>query len=177
MFQRINSSHSTLCILCTVGVLFLSGSACADGLLRVQQTIFGMDCAPCAYGIRQGLLKLPGVQHVTVSLNDGKATVELAPNNAVTLAEIQSVIRHHGFTPEDATITISGHFEKRGDQYYMSVQGAADYLLQAGQPEILSGVSIGSEVVAECKASEADVKSRALHVSHIQMVTGIPSKK
>jgi len=177
MFQGIIRFHSKLCILCTSAVLLLSVSAHADGLQHVQQIIFGMDCAPCAYGIQQGLLKLPGVQHVTVSLNDGNASVDLAPVNKVTLAEIQSVIRHHGFTPKGATVTLSGHLVKHGKQYYLSVQGASDYLLQISQPEILAKLPIGREVIAEGHVNAGDVKSPTLHVSHMQMAASLSSQK
>lgn len=71
---------------CLAAVLIAAaGVARADGLIQAEQTIFGMDCAPCAYGTEQSLKKLAGVTSVTVSLNEGKASVTFAPDSETTL--------------------------------------------------------------------------------------------
>ena len=54
-------------------------------LVKVDQEVFGMDCAPCAYGLERGLKKMDGLERVKVSLNDGKAYLTLAPNNELTI--------------------------------------------------------------------------------------------
>lgn len=107
----------------------LSSAALADGLVQVNQMIFGMDCAPCAWGIQKGLEKLPGVQHATVSLNDGQAAIQLAPDNTITLAEIQTVIRHGGFTPKQAKVQVSGKLAEQGGQFQLLVNGKPEYEL------------------------------------------------
>src|SRR5689334_20253187 len=89
-------------------------SAQADGLLEVKQTIFGMDCAPCAYGVQQRLKKLPGVTQVDVSLNDGIASIQVAPDSPVTLAQMHDVLVDGGFTPKQATVTVEGRIVKDG---------------------------------------------------------------
>ncbi|MDE1975681.1 MAG: heavy-metal-associated domain-containing protein [Elusimicrobia bacterium] len=72
---------------------------------KVVMKIYGMDCAPCAYGMTKGLEKIKGVAKVVVSLNAGTATLDLAPGNEVTLKEIRRVVREHGFTPKEAKVT------------------------------------------------------------------------
>lgn len=95
-----------------VPILFLgfifSGAVNAAGLLEVKQTIFGMDCAPCAYGVEKNLKKIQDIKDVSVSLNEGYAEVTLKPGNSVTMDKIRQVIREGGFTPKDATVLVSG---------------------------------------------------------------------
>ena len=107
-------------------VLLLAGFAAqADGLLKVEQTVFGMDCAPCAYGLQKGLGKLPGASKVDVSLNDGKATVEFAPGSAVSFSQVHAVIVNGGFTPREAVVTVAGHVAEEDGQLLL-VAGAGD---------------------------------------------------
>lgn len=87
-------------------------NAAAEGLRHVRQSIFGMDCAPCAYGVEKSLRALPGVQEVTVSLNEGYAEAELASDTSTTLVQIREVIRSNGFTPKQAILRIDGHFSR-----------------------------------------------------------------
>ena len=54
------------------------------------------------------MLKVEGVQSVTVSLNGGLTILDLTPGNAVTLAKLRQVIKHNGFVPKDAQITARG---------------------------------------------------------------------
>lgn len=95
--------------------LLISTTASADGLQWVKQTIFGMDCAPCAYGVEQGLKELEGVKSVTVSLNDGYAEIQLEAENTVTLEAIRNAITKNGFTPKDATVSVAGRLAKAND--------------------------------------------------------------
>jgi copper chaperone CopZ len=115
LFQQSANASLVGARLILCGLLFAAGAANAAGLTRVDQIIFGMDCAPCAYGVEQGLKKLPGVTAVMVSLNQGKAVIELAPDNVTELAQIQEIIRHNGFTPKEAVIVITGALEQRAD--------------------------------------------------------------
>ena len=144
---------NTLCSgLNIVGALALSAlgaPAHADGLLRVQQTVFGMDCAPCAYSVQHGLEKLPGVLDAKVSLNDGQAVIRLAPVNSVTLADIQTLIRHNGFTPKNALITIVGSLSETGGHYYLLSSGGARYALQTTKPGVLSALTSGEKILVE----------------------------
>lgn len=90
---------AVLMLALTVGV-----AAAHAELLKVEQVVFGMDCAPCAYGLETSLKKLPGVKTVSVSLNRGTATIELKPGNQVTVEDIKAVVRKNGFTPKETKI-------------------------------------------------------------------------
>ena len=98
-------------------LLLLAGAwsgASAAGLIEVTQTIFGMDCAPCAHGIQKDLMKLAGVSNATVSLNDGYARVELTEDNTVSLDRIRAVVRENGFTPKQAHVIVAGRLSRSG---------------------------------------------------------------
>lgn len=130
-------SHSSAAIASKwgrlVAALGLAGAlvapAWADGLRELDQTIFGMDCAPCAAGVEQGLRKLDGVTSVRVSLNEGKAVVTLAPDSRTTLAQIREVIRHNGFTPKDAHATLVGRVMRQGEQWWIDT-GSGRFVLE-----------------------------------------------
>ena len=84
-----------------VALLLGAGVAVAE-LAEVKQTVYGMDCAPCAYSVQKNLEALRGVESAKVSLNDGMVDVKLKPGSGVTVAKIQQVIKNAGFTPKEA---------------------------------------------------------------------------
>lgn len=155
-------------LLLAVSLIGMAMTAHADGLLKVQQTIFGMDCAPCAYGVQQRLKKLPGITQVVVSLNDGIASIEVAPDSPVTLEQIHDVLVDGGFTPKQAAVTVEGRIAKEGE-HWLLVSGSSKYTLAfpaAGAPAELhpdAHVKIQGQV-ADPKSSpvtELDVESVA----------------
>ena len=67
-----------------------------------------MDCAPCAYGLERGLKNMEGLESVKVSLNDGKAYLDLAKNNDLSLRQIQEEVNKSDFSAKKAEIVIKG---------------------------------------------------------------------
>lgn len=132
-------------------MLTASGAA-ADGLRDVRQTIFGMDCAPCAYGVEKGLRALPGVGDVSVSLNEGYARASLEADSPTTLAQIRETIRDGGFTPKGATLRVEGTFSPAptptlhagGQSYQLGFDGPAPELA-ADQDVVVTG-SVATDV-------------------------------
>lgn len=96
-------------------------SAQAEGLMEVEQSVFGMDCAPCAYGIERSLSKIPGVDKVRVSLNQGKVSLVLVPGNRVTIQQIRTRIRDGGFTSKQAYVRAVGKIVLRDDQVELAI--------------------------------------------------------
>ncbi len=90
-------------------------------LIKVEQEVFGMDCAPCAYGLERGLKKLDGLEKIVVSLNDGKAYLNLASGNTVTLKKIQDEVKKNGFSARNAKIIMIGDLNKVGNEWVMKV--------------------------------------------------------
>ncbi len=119
--------HPRFPLLIVLMLLFgAAGSPAA--LLEVEQVIWGMDCAPCAYGMQRGLEKLPGVEKVTVSLNRGNATLMLARGNKLSLSAIRRVVNEGGFTSKEATVLVEGTLHAGGGHLRLRTEGA-DYAL------------------------------------------------
>ena len=122
--------------------------AAAEGLLHVKQSIFGMDCAPCAYGLDKAMRALPGIESVKISLNEGYADLEFEKNATVGLESIQAIARDNGFTPKDARLVIEGTLQVQpsaqlvvgGHAYALDLgQYVAGASALAGQPVVITG--------------------------------------
>lgn len=150
-----------LILFLAAGLIF-SSAAHAVGLVEVKQTVFGMDCAPCAHGVEKGLEKLEGVKDVTVSLNEGYAAVSLTPRNAITLEKIQQVIRENGFTPKDATVVVSGTIAHSSDhQLVLSAGPGQEYPLSAAPDsstawQTLQTLPVGTTVNIKAHVGEGE---------------------
>ena len=51
---------------------------------------------------------MDGLEKVQVSLNDGKAYLNLATNNQFTLQKIQEEVKKSGFSVRNAEVTVKG---------------------------------------------------------------------
>jgi copper chaperone CopZ len=141
----------------------------ADGLTRVEQRVFGMDCAPCAYGIEQGLKRLSGVTEVRVSLNEGVAVVSLAAGSSTTVENIRKVIRENGFTPKTAQVVITGKLVRSDGLTWLEASGLPRYQLKAVTKDaeaILSAHPSGG-VQLEGEVPESDGTARELLVKSL----------
>ena len=70
--------------------------------------------------------KLPGVESVKVSLNEGKAAMELKPGNSVSIEQIRKAITDQGFTPKEATVTAIGDLSGSNGKLQFKVRGTND---------------------------------------------------
>jgi copper chaperone CopZ len=122
-------------------------SSLADGVEYVKQTIYGMDCAPCAYGVEQGLKALSGVEAVTVSLNDGYAEVDLREDSQLTLADIREVIRKNGFSPKNAEVRVSGKVVESDEKRLLLKTDTEVFELKAEDQQLLSQLRFGDSAV------------------------------
>lgn len=103
---------------------------------KIDQEVYGMDCAPCAYGLERGFKKMDGLKNVRVSLNDGKAYLELSENNSLSLRQIQDEVERNGFSAKKAEVVIesklinkNGGFElETGTETYSIVASTSDDL-------------------------------------------------
>lgn len=121
---RSRTASSTIAL-----ALVLAAPAALAELRKVDQTVYGMDCAPCAYGVEKGIGKLDGVESVAVSLNDGNAVVELAEGNKVSIADIQQVVSDGGFTPKEAHIEVAGKLVRKDDKRQLVTEDGTRYEL------------------------------------------------
>ncbi len=125
----------------------------AAALLEVEQSVFGMDCAPCAFGVERSLKKLEGVIEVNVSLNDGLVRMSLSPENRVTLTEIRKRILDNGFTPKEAIVRISGTIDASRSPLALTTAVNTRYLLSRSDSlaqmewDQLNATTSGSQIV------------------------------
>ncbi|MDX1767149.1 MAG: heavy metal-associated domain-containing protein [Arenibacter troitsensis] len=104
---------------------------------KVDQEVYGMDCAPCAYGLERGLKKMDGLQNVRVSLNDGKAYIELSKNNSLGLKQIQEEVKKNGFSAKNAEVVIEGKLINKDDSLELQTNNET-YTIVKGAPNDLS---------------------------------------
>jgi len=67
--------------------------------------------------------KIPGVESVEASLNQGKAFVRLRPGNTARLEELIQRVRDNAFTPKEANVLVYGELLAASDKLQLKVQG------------------------------------------------------
>lgn len=98
--------------------------------------------------------KLPGVESATVSLNEGRAVIELKPGNAITMAQIRQGVERNGFTPQQSAINAQADVIATGNRLQLKISGTNDTYEIASTPHA-DGVlqqlkkSAGQKVVIE----------------------------
>ncbi|CAL66290.1 heavy-metal-associated domain-containing protein [Christiangramia forsetii] len=104
-------------------VVAVFGTISSDAqITKVDQEVFGMDCAPCAYGLERGLKKMDGLEKVRVSLNDGKAYLELSENNSLSLKQIQEEVKKNGFSAKKAEVVIEGKLIEKNNNFQLHTE-------------------------------------------------------
>jgi copper chaperone CopZ len=104
---------------------------------KIDQVVYGMDCAPCAYGLERGLKKMDGLKNVRVSLNDGKAYLELSENNSLSLRQIQNEVEKNGFSAKKAEVVIEGKLTNKNGAFELET-GTETYSIAAGTSDDLN---------------------------------------
>lgn len=79
--------------------------------------------------------KVEGVQSVQVSLKEGKTTLELRPDNKVTIAELRTVIKNNGFVSREVQVVARGSVRSGG----FDVAGTGERLSTAAAPTATDG--------------------------------------
>jgi copper chaperone CopZ len=79
--------------------------------------------------------KVDGVQSVQVSLKEGITTLELRPENRVTLAQLRTVIRNNGFVPKEVQVIARGSVGAGG----FDVAGSGERLSTVSAPVAADG--------------------------------------
>ncbi|MGH7477006.1 MAG: heavy-metal-associated domain-containing protein [Longimicrobiales bacterium] len=84
----------------------------------------------CAHAVRVAVQKLPGVDTVAVSLNEGVASVRFAAEHRISIEQVREIIRSNGFTPKEAVVRIAGSVSERDGQAALRLPGRKEpYLL------------------------------------------------
>lgn len=120
---------SALLVAFVLGGTIFSASPAQAQLEEVKQTVYGMDCAPCAHAMESRLGNTEGVSGVTVSLNGGLATIDLTPNNQLTLGALREAVVNGGFSPKEATVRLTGVVKQQNEHWIVSLDSGETYLL------------------------------------------------
>lgn len=108
-------------------------------ILEVRQTVFGMDCAPCAYGLEKRLKKIDGVTSARVSLNEGLATAHFDGEAPTRLATIREAIHESGFAAQEALVTVRGTLRKAGAAWSLVLPSGERFVVEAGGAKLTAG--------------------------------------
>lgn len=125
-------------------------------IARVDQEVYGMDCAPCAYGLERGLKKMDGLQEVRVSLNDGKAYLGLAEKNDLTLRSIQEEVKKNGFSAKKAEVVLMGNATKEDGQWYIETDNERFAVSQDTSIELVQKLAVGRKTLSGTVQDEDD---------------------
>ena len=118
------------------------------------------------------LKKIEGIEDAKVSLNEGRADLELKRGNRATLDQIRDAIRRNGFTPKGADIAVAGTLVLSEQRLALHVSGSdVVYLLwdapsAPGKVAELGDAALGrkvTQVVVEGHVPEQPPKSVAPH--------------
>jgi copper chaperone CopZ len=108
------------------GILALSTLAAHAEYERVNLTVFGMDCAPCAHAIHVSMKGIQGVNSVDVDLNTGLVAIQLAPGNGAAMRQFNEAVEKNGFTHKDAQVTVRGQLSGSAAAPFLDVTGTKD---------------------------------------------------
>ena len=104
--------HSPLIVLLFAGLATLAGcktssptheqsnsmgTAVADPHTAVL-TVHGMGCPQCANNVDSQLMKVPGVESVSINMGSGRVLAKLSPSNHPTRDQLAKAIGETGFT-------------------------------------------------------------------------------
>ncbi len=121
--------------------------------------------------------KLPGVESAKVSLNEGRAVIQLRPGNTVTMAQIRQGVTRNGFTPQQAAVSGEAEVMAKGDTLQLRISGTNDVYEPAGTPngDVLQQLRtrVGQRVVMEgvVPAPKDDRTAPAIQVNSVKPVT------
>lgn len=108
--------------------------------------------------MRVAVRKIPGVDSVRVSLNEGLAVIHFNTDNRATVANIREAVRRNGFTPKAAEVRVLGTLTQRDGQWLLVLPDSGQrFVLRdaAGALERL-GAARNRTVVVEGRVPETN---------------------
>jgi hypothetical protein len=64
---------------------------------------------------------MDGIEKVKVSLNEGKAYLNLSSDNILTLQKIQEEVKNSGFSARNAEVVLKGELLQNGNEWQIKV--------------------------------------------------------
>jgi copper chaperone CopZ len=121
----------------------------------------------CAHAVRVAFKNISGVDRVDVSLNQGKATVDLKPGNTVTIAQLENALVKNGFTTKESQVVVAGTLILAGGKWSLRVDGSKEEFALAPDangklpsPDAAgkSAVITGTLVVTDMKKPPSEIR-------------------
>lgn len=125
-------------------------------ITQVNQEVFGMDCAPCAYGLERGLKGMDGIEKVRVSLNDGKAYLDLTASNSLSLKQIQEEVKQNGFSAKNAEVVLEGQLVEENNTLKIRLNNEEYYLTSNTEQSLVNSLQPGKVKVRGIVQDEED---------------------
>lgn len=144
-------------------------------ILELKQTVYGMDCAPCAHGLENRISNLEGVESATVSLNNSLLQAKLKTGNKLTLSKIMKSVEDSGFQPKEAELKVEGTIQKKGDSFILETSSGEQFLLTAKEgAQIVQWVEdeFPQQVIVTGKAGDEKTKNITLIAQAIETTEG-----
>lgn len=114
---------------------------------RVNLTVFGMDCAPCAHAIHVSMKGIEGLDTVDVDLNTGLVTIKLIPGNSASMRQFNQAVEKNGFAHKNAEIVVRGKLAGSANALVLEVSGTQDRYALSPMAASLDTVSLLGKTV------------------------------
>lgn len=142
-------------------------------ILELKQTVYGMDCAPCAHGLEKRMSNLEGVESATVSLNNSLLEAKLNSENNLTLLKIRKSVEDSGFQPKEAELKIAGVIRKEDDSFILETEAGEEFVLTSDDRKIDSWFEgLPQKAVITGKAEEGKAEKIKMVVQAIEKPAG-----
>lgn len=89
----------------------------------------------CAHIVNVAFNKLPGVESVSVSLTQARATVKLKPANSISVSQLWQLLRDKGYTPKSTSVSIRGDLVESQGGLQLKASGTNDMITLAPDPK------------------------------------------
>ncbi len=156
--QRIETLTGTMLVF--VLMVGLAGTAsAAEFTLRVD----GMACPFCAFGIEKKLLKVPGVEELTILMDEGKIVLTLAAGAELDVPALHKAVKNAGFTLHSLLVDeAAGRLSRdaAGDLVLTSLDPSVTFKVSLKDPEALNWKSEDQPMAVLASGTVTEFKSR-----------------
>ncbi|MCR4319039.1 MAG: heavy-metal-associated domain-containing protein [Candidatus Brocadiaceae bacterium] len=113
--------------------VFLTPSLAQAQIYSLSVVVEGMSCPFCVYGVEKRLTTVEGVKSVTISMNDGVATLIAKEERSVNINQVTPAVRDSGFTPGMIKIAAVGKIKVNEKQrFVLLIHGVEQNFILSG---------------------------------------------
>jgi copper chaperone CopZ len=122
--------------------------------------------------VRVAVQKIPGVEEVKVSLNEGMTEIRFARANGATISQVRRAIREKGFTPKEADVRVRGRVDLSGDTFLLVLPDSVDTFTLHASPAAREQLreAIDREVEAQGRVPEESERVGAARILEVKSI-------